>query len=75
MPVIVRLQFCVIRMYFMDHDPPHFHVDTTDGKALYTIRTLERMDGRIDRKAEAEALAWADANRFRLWRKWKELNP
>ncbi|MGB3553845.1 MAG: DUF4160 domain-containing protein [Jannaschia sp.] len=75
MPIIVRLQFCVIRMYFMDHNPPHFHVDTTDGGALYTIRTLKHMEGSVDRKAEAEALQWAEKNRFILWRYWKEYNP
>ena len=75
MPVIVRLQYCVIRMYFKDHNPPHFHVDTTEGKALYTIRELRLLDGAVNSKAEKEALDWAEANRFKLWRMWKEYNP
>ena len=75
MPIIVRLQYCVIRMYFKDHNPPHFHVDAPDGKALCEIRTLERIDGQVDRKVEREALDWAEKNRFKLWQLWKEYNP
>ena len=65
----------MIRMYFRDHNPPHFHVDGVDGKAVYAIRTLERLDGSVDRKTEREALDWAEKNRFKLLRLWKEYNP
>lgn len=75
MPIVVRLQHCIIRMYFKDHNPPHFHVDTTEGKALYSIRELTRIDGSVSGKAEKEALDWAEQNRFKLWRLWKEYNP
>ena len=75
MPIVGRLQHCVIRMYFRDHNPPHFHVDGPTIKALYTIRTLELLEGRIDRKAEREALDWAEKNRLKLWQLWKEYNP
>lgn len=75
MPVVVRLQYCVIRMYFHDHNPPHFHVDAPDGKALYAIKTLERLDGNVERKVEREALDWAMQNQFKLLKLWKEYNP
>lgn len=75
MPVVVRLRYCVIRMYFKDHNPPHFHVDTTEGSAEYTIKSLELMAGQISSRAEKEALSWATENRFKLWRLWKEYNP
>lgn len=67
MPVVVRLRYCVIRMYFQDHNPPHFHVDTPDAQACYGIRELDLIEGSVDRKAEKEALAWAQTNRFKLW--------
>ena len=75
MPVIVRLQYCVIRMYFKDHNPPHFHVDTPDGGALLAIRTLEVIDGEADARALREATDWATENRARLWAAWEEFNP
>jgi hypothetical protein len=75
MPVIVRLQYCVIHMYFRDHNPPHFHIDTPEGRALMAIRSLDVFEGAVDGRAESEARAWAEANLDRLWAVWREFNP
>ena len=72
MPVIVRLQYCVIRMYFGDHSPPHFHVDTTAGRVLLTIADLKVLEGKVDARALKEARAWANLNRDRLMAVWRE---
>ena len=72
MPIIVRLQYCVIRMYFRDHNTPHFHVETTNGRALLDIRTLDVIEGRASSAALKEARSWAEANRDRLWAVWQE---
>ena len=72
MPVIVRLQYCVIRMYFEDHNPPHFHVDTTEGRALLTIADLAIVEGKVGARALKEARAWAEVYRDRLWAAWQE---
>lgn len=75
MPVIVRLQYCVIRMYFDDHNPPHFHVDTTNGRVLLTIADLEVIEGKAGARALKEARAWATENRDRLWSTWRAYHP
>lgn len=75
MPVLVRLRYCVIRMYFKDHNPPHFHIDTPDRGALMAIRTLEVLAGDVDPLALSEAKNWAEANYDRLWAAWREFNP
>ena len=75
MPIIVRLQLCVIRMYFRDHNPPHFHIDTPEASALMDIRSLCVLEGNVDRRAEREARDWAEANRAQLWAAWQEFNP
>ena len=75
MPIIVRLQHCVIRMYFRDHNPPHFHIDTPDGGALMSIRTLDVFDGGVNARAEREARVWASAHVDHLWSAWQEFNP
>ncbi len=75
MPVIVRLQYCVIRMYFRDHAPPHFHVGTTAGNALVTIETLTVIEGKVNRQALREATEWAEGHRDVLRKVWKEYNP
>ena len=72
MPVIVRLQYCVIRMYFEDHNPPHFHVDTTNGRALLAIGDLSVVEGKAGARALKEARAWAELHRDKLWAAWQE---
>lgn len=76
MPTITRLSNCTITMYAADHQPPHFHVRTRDGReALVVIATLEVLSGSIRRSELVEAMAWAAANEAALAAKWKELNP
>ena len=75
MPVIVRLRYCVIVMYFHDHNPPHFHVLTRAGDAMVAIASLEVIEGEVDRRAMNEAKDWAEEHRAVLWAKWDEFNP
>jgi len=75
MPVIIRLQHCVIAMYFNDHNPPHFHVVTPEAEAQVALASLEVVQGKVDRRAEREARDWAERNRDLLWLKWEEFNP
>ena len=63
MPVLVRLRYCVIAMYFRDHNPPHFHIVTPDSEAQMTIASLSILEGAVDRRAEREARGRAAANR------------
>ena len=75
MPIIVRLQYSVIRMYFGDHNPPHFHVETTEGRALLAIEGLGLIEGNAKAPALKEARAWAAANKERLLTAWREFHP
>lgn len=74
MPIIARLQLSVIRMYFHDHNPPHVHVDTPDGRALVAIATLEVLDGEIDRRALREARDWVRGKQAPLLALWEEFS-
>jgi hypothetical protein len=40
MPEISRFFGIVIKMFFDDHNPPHFHAEYGDDLALIDIRTL-----------------------------------
>lgn len=40
-PEISRFFGIVIRMYFMDHDPPHFHATDGEAEVLVRIAPLE----------------------------------
>ena len=78
MPTIVRLTDSVkICIYGgpTEHNPPHFHVLTGDGKAFCVrIDNLQILKGVADRKAFAMAVTWAEANRETLLRRWRDLN-
>mgnify|MGYP002655413614 CR=1 FL=1 len=71
MPVIARLQYCVIAMYFGDHNPPHFHILGLDGsEAQIRLGDLSVMKGKVDRRAISEALEWAGQNEAFLRETW-----
>jgi Domain of unknown function (DUF4160) len=75
MPTIVRLQLSVIRMYFKDHNPPHFHVETPQGRAMLRISDFSIIEGQAPARAVKEARLWAEANRGHLEQVWQELHP
>jgi hypothetical protein len=71
MPVLARLQFCLIAMYFEDHNPPHFHVLGLDGReAQVRLEDLAVIKGVVERRAMSEALAWAKSNDQFLKETW-----
>ncbi|UUX52098.1 DUF4160 domain-containing protein [Nisaea acidiphila] len=74
MPTIKQFADCRIVIYFDDHDPPHFHVITSDRReAIVRISDCEVLTGLAAREF-AEAHAWAMANRELLLARWKEFN-
>jgi hypothetical protein len=73
MPVLVRLQYCVILMYPKDHNPPHFHVVGLDGRDVQVrLGTLAVLNGEVDRRALKEAVEWARKNPAFLEEKWDD---
>ena len=51
MPTISRFYGIVIRMYFSDHPPPHFHALYAGDEAAVVIATGELMRGAIRNRA------------------------
>lgn len=73
MPVLVRLQFCVISMFANDHNPPHFHIYGIDGSdAQVRLGALTVINGTVDRRALKEAIAWASQNADFLEETWDD---
>jgi len=73
MPVIARLQYCVIAMYFEDHNPPHFHILGPDGEeSLVRLGDLVVLKGGVERRALREALDWAVKNEEFLRETWDD---
>ncbi len=56
----------VIRMYYDEHAPPHFHAYYGENAVVVDIRTLEVRAGYLPRRALGMVLEWAAVHRVQL---------
>ena len=71
MPTISIFYGLVIRMYFNDHAPPHFHVQYAEFKATVSIQTLTLASGKLPRRAQMLVLDWAELHQAELLEDWQ----
>ena len=60
MPTLSVFFGIVIRMYYDDHAPPHFHAIYGEFEALIGLDPLEVIDGSLPRRALSLVLDWAN---------------
>jgi len=70
LPIISRFFGIIIRMFFNDHAPPHFHAEYAGRRALVNIQTLEIIDGQLSRRAQELVLDWAELHQDELMKAW-----
>lgn len=70
MPTISVFYGIIIRMFFDEHAPPHFHAQYAEFKASIDIRTLEIIDGKLPRRALELVLDWAELHQAELTHDW-----
>ena len=63
MPEICRFYGIVIKMFWDDHEPPHFHVEYGGEAAVIEIRTMAVLHGSLPGRALGMAVEWAAARR------------
>jgi hypothetical protein len=71
MPELSRFFGIIIRMFFNDHQPAHFHAIYQDHEALIAIESLDVLRGDLPRRALALVLEWAVLHREELRRDWQ----
>ena len=71
MPTISRFYGVVIRMYWSDHPPPHFHARYGAERALIDIGSLRVIRGSLPPRALALTLEWAALHRDDLEEDWR----
>ncbi len=71
MPTISMFFGIVIRMYYDDHAPPHFHAYYGGDAVVIIIETLAVRDGQLPRRAMAMVREWAAAHREELLANWQ----
>jgi hypothetical protein len=70
MPEVSRFYGIVVRMYYDEHPPPHFHVVYQEAEATLRIDTLELAHGKLPRRALSLVREWAVAHRTELLQNW-----
>ncbi len=59
MPEIARFYGIVIKVFFGDHPPPHFHAIYGEHNALVDVESLEIIEGDLPSRAQKLVLEWA----------------
>ena len=78
MPEICRFYGIVIKMYFDDHNPPHFHAEYGSAEAVLEINPLAIIAGQMPPRALGLIAEWASLHRDELracWQRARNLQP
>ena len=70
MPEISRFYGIIIKMFFSDHIPPHFHAIYGEYNALFDIKSLELIEGDLPNRAKKLVLEWAKLYQLELINMW-----
>lgn len=70
MPELSRFYGIIIRMFWADHPPPHFHAIYGEHEALIEIRTSEIIEGSLPLGARSLVGQWIDLHRLELLEQW-----
>lgn len=73
MPTISRFYGIVIRMYFADHAPRHFHAIYAGDEAVLAIATGEILRGRLPDRALRMVREWAAMHHAELAANWERI--
>lgn len=71
MSELCRFYGIVIRMYFDDHLPAHFHAVYGGDEAVIGIETLAVLNGRLPARARSLVLEWASLRQVELREAWE----
>lgn len=70
MPEVARFYGIVIKVFFGDHSPPHFHAIYGEYNALVSIESLELIEGDLPNRAEKLVLEWSVLYQQDLLQMW-----
>ncbi len=68
MPELSRFYGIIVRMFYGDHPPPHFHAVYQNGEIKVDTNTLEIIEGAVSRRAQALIIEWVALHRAELRR-------
>ena len=69
-PTISTFYGMLIKMFFDDHSPAHFHVQYAEFKAVIAIESLSIIRGHLPRRAQELVLDWTELHQQELLEDW-----
>jgi len=72
MPEISRFFGIVIKMYFDEHPPPHFHAIYGEHEAVIDIHSLVVIHGYVPPRVLGMVIEWASQHRDELHDLWEQ---
>jgi len=78
MPEVSRFYGIVIRIFYDDHNPPHFHAEYGEREVLVSISTLAILGGSFPARALGMVTEWASSHQRELlaaWARASQLQP
>jgi len=73
MPEISRFFGIIIRMYFDDHPPPHFHAIYGEAEAQISLDPIELLQGDLPPRAISMVVEWAALHQHELMNNWERM--
>ncbi|MDP2903981.1 MAG: DUF4160 domain-containing protein [Methylovulum sp.] len=70
MPEIARFYGIIIKFFFGDHPPPHFHAVYGEYMGLFNLDTLEMIEGDLPNRACKLVIEWATMYQNELREMW-----
>ena len=71
MPEISRFFGIIIRMFYNEHNPPHFHAEYSGNKAVFDFQGNVTKGNLSSRTATKLVREWIDLHLFELETDWK----
>ncbi|GLU50701.1 DUF4160 domain-containing protein [Dyadobacter frigoris] len=85
MPEISRFLGMIIKMFFDDHNPPHFHVEFQEYRAIINIKTADIIEGYLPPKQLKSIQLWTSIHEEELlenfinlgkdFKSWNKIEP
>ena len=70
MPQISNFFGIIIRMFYEEHNPPHFHAQYGEYNCCIDIQTLSIIEGNLPARALGLVIEWAILHRKELLDNW-----
>ena len=70
MPEIARFLGIVIKMFFREHNSPHFHALYGEYVSEFDIKTLEMIQGDLPTRVVSLVCEWAELHQKELLEMW-----